>query len=72
MILVTGASGLLGGALAAELAARGEGVRVLVRRTVLPESLAALPLESVPGDILDYPTLLAACRGAGTVIHSAG
>lgn len=72
MILVTGASGLLGSALAAELAARGERVRVLVRHTALPGELARLSLESVPGDILDYPSLLAACRGADTVYHCAG
>ena len=69
--LVTGATGLLGNNLVRLLLARGETVRVLVRK---PEdrSLAGLPVDCVPGDVRDLFSVQAACRGVSAVFHSAG
>jgi uncharacterized protein YbjT (DUF2867 family) len=70
MILVTGATGNVGGALAAQLAARGEGVRAVVRdpaRVKLPAGV-----EVVQGD-LDLPeSLTPALKGARAVFLLGG
>ncbi len=70
MILVTGATGNVGGALAAQLAARGEGVRAVVRdpaRVKLPAGV-----EVVQGD-LDLPeSLTPALTGARAVFLLGG
>lgn len=64
-VLVTGASGMLGGATARALAARGEQVTVLQRRPAglgLPEALA---------DVADPVAVRAAVAGHDAVIHLA-
>jgi uncharacterized protein YbjT (DUF2867 family) len=70
MILVTGATGNVGGALAAQLAARGDGVRAVVRdpaRVKLPAGV-----EVVQGD-LDLPeSLTPALKGARAVFLLGG
>jgi len=67
---VTGASGFIGGKIAARLLADGRRVRVLSRRP-LPE-LEALGAELVLGDLDDHRALERGCHSAETVFHVAG
>jgi uncharacterized protein YbjT (DUF2867 family) len=74
MILVAGATGLLGGEICRLLAQRGHPVRALVRGTSNPERVARLQsigAEQVRGDLKDRSSLDAACRGASAVISTA-
>lgn len=64
-ILVTGASGLLGGGVARALAHRGDDVTVLQRRP------SALPVREVLGDITDSDVLATAVEGTDAVVHLA-
>ncbi|MGO1383219.1 MAG: NAD-dependent epimerase/dehydratase family protein [Arachnia sp.] len=64
-VLVTGASGLLGGGVAQALVARGDDVTVLQRR---PSNLG---LREVLGDITDPAALTRAAQGRDAVIHLA-
>lgn len=71
LTVVTGATGFIGGHLVRQLVADGVHTRVLVRR---PESLSAAlraRVEVVRGDVRDAGTLVAAVRGAETVLHLA-
>jgi nucleoside-diphosphate-sugar epimerase len=65
-ILVTGASGMLGGAVAAALARRGDEVRVLHRR---PAGLTGV--QEQRGDITDPVAVRAAVTGTDAVVHLA-
>ena len=71
LALVTGATGFIGGQVAADLLARGWAVRALVR----PESLGSgrLPggCEPASGDLLDAAAVRRAARGADAVFHVA-
>jgi len=75
LILLTGATGYVGGRLLLALESRGERVRCLARR---PEALAqkvAPMTEVVAGDVLDRASLDAALRGVETafyLVHSMG
>lgn len=83
MILVVGATGLLGGLIARQLLERGEEVRVLLRenspaeqmaqqgRATSPRSLVEAGAQPVYGDLKDPASLAAACAGAQTVITTA-
>jgi uncharacterized protein YbjT (DUF2867 family) len=74
MVLVVGATGLVGGAVAQKLAARGEKVRALVRATSAQEKVDALRsggAEIVVGDLKDAGSLAAACRGVDAVVSTA-
>jgi uncharacterized protein YbjT (DUF2867 family) len=74
MILVVGATGLVGGEICRLLAERGNPLRALVRETSHPDKLARLKsvgAEQVRGDLKDRPSLDAACRGASAVISTA-
>ena len=71
MILVVGASGMLGGAIIRRLVARGEKVRALVRDASTEETLTELGVETVSGDLKDPMSLPAACDGASIVITTA-
>jgi len=74
-VLVTGASGYIGGQLISALLARGTAVRALSRH---PERLAGLQergVEVVAGDLLDRSSLRNALRGVGAayyLVHSMG
>ena len=69
-LLVTGATGQIGGAVARALAARGDEVRCLVRD---PDRAAHLaPLELVAGDITDPSSLASAVAGREAILHLAG
>ncbi|KAK9270179.1 hypothetical protein L1049_025755 [Liquidambar formosana] len=74
-VLVTGASGYLGGRLCHALLSQGYSVRAFVRPT---SDLSSLPpptddgaLELAYGDVTDYPSLLAACSGCHVIFHAA-
>ena len=64
-VLVTGATSLLGGAVAQLLIHRGDQV------TTFQRGLSRLPTREVQGDIRDLNGLLAAARGHDAVIHLA-
>ncbi len=70
MLLVTGATGLIGSELLALLTAAGEPVRCLVRD---PRRLGAerVRVQIVLGDLADHRSLANAVRGADRVIHLA-
>ncbi|RBO94443.1 NAD-dependent epimerase/dehydratase family protein [Nocardia puris] len=73
-ILVTGASGFLGGAIVRRLVADGDhDVRILVRRTSKLDDLGAVRerVEIVYGDLTDAASLVAAAGGVDAVVHSA-
>ncbi|MCE9575481.1 MAG: NAD-dependent epimerase/dehydratase family protein [Deltaproteobacteria bacterium] len=69
--VITGASGLLGGNLAAALLAAGHTVRATRRRSTKVDHLADLAIEWVDGDLGDAGALTAAFRGADVVFHAA-
>ncbi|OIT22364.1 PREDICTED: uncharacterized protein LOC109217688 isoform X2 [Nicotiana attenuata] len=79
VILVTGASGYLGGRLCHQLFNAGHHVKAFVRHT---SNLSSLPsptdggsgggtLELVFGDVTDYQSLLQACSGCHVIFHAA-
>ncbi|XP_054790106.1 uncharacterized protein LOC129299085 isoform X2 [Prosopis cineraria] len=74
-ILVTGASGYLGGRLCNALLRKGYSIRVLARRTsdlsALTSPAHAGALEIVYGDITDYASLLSACSSCHIIFHLA-
>lgn len=67
-VLVTGASGFIGGALARRLAAEGAQVRALMRH---PTDLGVAGLAPVKGDLRDATSLRAAAEGCSAVFHCA-
>ncbi|GAB6167123.1 NAD-dependent epimerase/dehydratase family protein [Thermostilla marina] len=68
-ILVTGATGFLGGALAARLSREGAPLRVFVRR--ITPAVESLDAEIVVGDLRDRESLKKATTGVETVHHTA-
>ncbi|MEW6236917.1 MAG: SDR family oxidoreductase [Candidatus Omnitrophota bacterium] len=69
-ILITGATGYLGGAIVREAALQGLGVRALCRRAPDP-GLLPPEAEIALGDILEPDSLHSALHGCEAVIHSA-
>jgi uncharacterized protein YbjT (DUF2867 family) len=73
MILVAGATGVLGSEIVSRLIARGEHVRAMVRITSAPEKVEALQkagAEIVRADLKEPRTLAAACSGVDAVIST--
>ncbi|OLR93253.1 NmrA family NAD(P)-binding protein [Actinokineospora bangkokensis] len=66
-VLVTGATGRQGGAVARALLAAGAPVRALVRDQAKAGPLRDLGVEVVPGDLLDLDSVTRAARGAAAV-----
>jgi nucleoside-diphosphate-sugar epimerase len=71
LVLLTGATGFIGGRLAARLAAAGRPVRCLVRPGADTSLLASLGAELAVGDITRPETLAGAVAGVGRVVHCA-
>lgn len=70
--LVTGGSGVVGGAVVRHLVDAGGRVRALARSAEAVTAVASLGAEPVAGDVLDRPALAAAMNGVDTVFHVAG
>lgn len=70
-ILVTGASGFVGSAVARAAIARGHRVRVMVRPTSDRRNLAGLDVEVVIGDLTDPASLARAVAGCRHLLHVA-
>lgn len=71
MILVTGATGLLGNNVVRELLARGEKVRVLVRGNAPRPELEGLDVEVISGQLHDEAAVQRAVSDCRAVVHSA-
>lgn len=69
--LVTGGTGLLGNNLVRALTARGDDVRVLVRRSSSLRALDRLPVEIVTGDVTDRRSVEQAMDEIDWVLHAA-
>ncbi len=69
-VLVTGATGFLGGHVLEALRARGRRARVLLRSD--RDAAALGDVEIVLGDVLDAESVARAVDGAGAVLHCAG
>jgi nucleoside-diphosphate-sugar epimerase len=70
-ILVTGASGFLGGHLVDDLLARGQTVRALVRRPEQAGALQQRGVETILGDVRSASDVARAVGGAAVVHHCA-
>jgi dihydroflavonol-4-reductase len=70
--LVTGATGLVGGAVVGELLARGHAVRALVRPGSNLANLDVTRVELARGDMLDRSSVEEALLGCQAVVHAAG
>jgi dihydroflavonol-4-reductase len=71
MVLITGASGFLGAAVARCLIRAGYGVRALLRPTSPRGNVADLPIEIVEGDLLDAASIARAMQNVRYVFHVA-
>src|SRR5260370_41569130 len=71
-VLVTGASGFLGGRAAQMLAARGDTVRILARSGNDLRHVTGLPCEVISGRLGDSECLERAVRGITDIYHCAG
>jgi uncharacterized protein YbjT (DUF2867 family) len=74
MVLVVGATGLVGSEVCQRLIRRGEPVKALVRATSSKEKTEALRASGVElcvGDLKDPQSIVAACRGVNAVISTA-
>jgi dihydroflavonol-4-reductase len=71
-VFVTGASGLIGGALLTRLRERGDAVRALARSDAAGARVTELGAEAVRGDVLDEDALAAGMAGCELAFHVAG
>jgi dihydroflavonol-4-reductase len=71
VVLVTGATGFVGSAVARKLAERGFKVRALVRPSSPRANLEGVDLEPVEGDMLDEASMVRALDGARFLFHVA-
>lgn len=71
MILIVGATGLLGGEIARRLLQQNRAVRVLVRPGSAYEALVASGAEPAYGDLKDPDSLARACEGVEVVLTTA-
>jgi dihydroflavonol-4-reductase len=70
-VLVTGASGFVGSAVARALLARGHAVTCLVRGSSPRTNLDGLPFDIAVGDMTDQASVEAAAKGARYLFHVA-
>ncbi len=71
-VLVTGATGFIGGRLTERLLEAGDEVRLLVRRPDAAKRLSDLGATISPGDLTDRASLDRAVTGVDVVFHCAG
>ena len=71
-VLILGATGQVGNAIARRLAGDGGEVRALVRSPERAKGVLPDGVEAVKGDVADAKSLQAAFEGISTVYHSAG
>jgi dihydroflavonol-4-reductase len=71
-VLVTGATGFLGGWLVRRLLDEGHEVRIIKRSKSSLDEVAGLKLDVVPGDVTEGASLVEACKGMDSVFHLAG
>jgi dihydroflavonol-4-reductase len=71
-ILITGATGFIGRRLTRDLAAMGNGVRILARNPAKAKELFGDSVEISAGNVCDRDSLAEACRGVETVYNIAG
>ena len=71
-VLITGATGLLGGHLIKELQQRNEQIRALVLPVENADSLSEQGIEIVRGDITDASSLPPAVKDVDLIFHLAG
>ncbi len=70
-VLLTGATGFVGSAVARRLASAGHEIRALVRPGSDQRNLGGLPVEFVVGDLLDRISLDRAAAGCHALFHVA-
>ena len=70
-VLVTGATGFTGGALARKLVERGDQVVALVRASGKVDELRSLGVELSVGDISDRAAVMSAAKGVDIIYHIA-
>jgi dihydroflavonol-4-reductase len=70
-VLITGASGFIGSAVARTLVGSGYSVRALVRPSSPRQNIAALDLEPCEGDLRDRPSIERAMRTVRYLFHVA-
>lgn len=70
-VLVTGATGFIGGAIVEDLVKEGHEVFALVRKTSKTDHLAGLGVKCVPGDITDKDSLYAITGKFDAIFHCA-
>jgi dihydroflavonol-4-reductase len=71
-VFLTGGSGLIGGALGARLADRGDEVVALARSDTAERALAERGMRVVRGDVLDEDAMAAGMAGCALAYHVAG
>jgi dihydroflavonol-4-reductase len=71
-LLITGAAGFIGGAIARQLRERGDDVVAVVRDPKRAPALSELGVEVVADDLSDVDRLAELLDGAGAVVHAAG
>ncbi|MGH9316673.1 MAG: complex I NDUFA9 subunit family protein [Thermoanaerobaculia bacterium] len=71
-VLVTGGTGFVGTHLVNALLRRGHAVAILARAEAATRNRYNRPVETLRGDVLDPPSLSAACTGREAVVHLVG
>lgn len=71
-VLLTGATGLLGNAIAKLLVAEGRRVRALVRNPQKAKAVVPADCELVTGDVTDAASVRAAAQGCEVIYHASG
>src|SRR5205085_2372668 len=71
-VFLTGATGLLGNAIARLLVSEGRKVRALVRNTHKAKEVVPAGCELVAGDVTDAASVLSGAQGTSVIYHAAG